>query len=755
MCAVTHIIRQDGTGDFSSIQPAITASSTGDTVLVWPGRYFENLTISSAITLASLYLMTNDIAYSHTTIIDGNQAGTTLMVQSSGPDTCRITGFTITNGYNHSGQTRGVGGLEVAGGNLILWKCIVENNYGDLAGGICPWNSSTVILKGTTIRYNRGGIGGIALFDCGLFFDPNDLCNLYLNYGLTCDLKKTSFSSQTPLEVFADTLTVLDPLSSNGYFFDSVDLYNTPLFDVIIHANHGKIIPVHSDLYVAPDGNDANSGLNPGEPLQRLCYAMTIVASDSLQHHTIHLADGTYSTQANGQHFPLGIKNWVNIEGQSMENTIIDCGNAFSTFVVINSSFRLGFYIKNLQFVRNHLPSVGAIEMLSIGFGQATAGDSLLIENILMQNCITNSSLIWVTRMRGSDEGYPYSPLIHLKNIYLLNNVAGTAMYLHKSNVIAENIVISNHVQLEEGYEIRAMPIQWYGGGKFILMNSLITDNIDHCTDFQNQAAGIGISNDYYDNLPLNVEIINCTIGNNHSDSFGGGGISLLHGPMTVNMHNTIVYGNAPYDVVAIDNQQVMGDSIQINFNHCLVDAGSVLTGSEVSVNYDDATIDLNPLWCTDGDLPYYLQQGSPCIDTGTMGLPDSLLALIPETDLLGNPRVYGAGIDMGCYEWFPTNVIDAISPTSRLALSAYPNPFNPTTTISFYLPIDGHVNLSVFNIMGQHIATLINEPRLQGVHKTAWNGTDKDGRAVSSGVYFYRLKVGNEAVTRKMLLLK
>ena len=755
LIAITHIVRQDGTGDFSSIQPAIYASSMGDTVLVSPGRYYENLTVPSAITLASHYLLTNDIAYSYTTIIDGNHAGTTVFVQNTLPDTCRITGLTITNGYNHSDQSRGVGGLDVSGSNLILDNCIVENNYGDLVGGICPWNSSNVVLKGTTIRYNRGAIGGIALFNCNLVFDQNDLCNMYFNYGHTCDLKKTFSSNQTPLEVYADTLTVLNPLSSDGYFFDSVDLHNTPLHDIIIYANHGKIIPINADLYVAPDGNDANSGLTPEEPLQKLCYAMTIIDSDSLQHHTIYLADGTYSASANDQHFPLGLKNWVNIEGQSMDNTIINCGNAFSAFTNINSSKRLGFYIKNLQFVQNHLPSPGFIGPINIGFGQVAAGDSLLIENILMQNCTTNSSFIWVTRMRGEDVGYPFSPRIHLKNIHLLNNVASTAMYFHRANIVAENIEIRNHVQLQGGYEILAVPIQWYGDGNFTLINSLIADNINHCTDFQTQAAAIGISNDTYINRPLNVDIINCTIGNNHSDSFGGGGIALHDGPMTVNIYNTIIYGNTPYEVVAVGNQQVTGDSILLNFNHCLMNPSSVLTGNEITVNYDDATINQNPLWQIDGNFPYYLQQSSPCIDTGTMLIPDSLLTLLPAYDLIGNPRVYGSEIDMGCYEWRTTNSVDEITPTSKFTLSAYPNPFNPSTTITYFLPSVSHVKIEIFNITGQKIITLVDEPHQYGINKTAWNGMDRNRNAVSSGVYFYRLETSYGILTKKMVLIK
>ena len=79
-----------------------------------------------------------------------------------------------------------------------------------------------------------------------------------------------------------------------------------------------------------------------------------------------------------------------------------------------------------------------------------------------------------------------------------------------------------------------------------------------------------------------------------------------------------------------------------------------------------------------------------------------------------------------------------------------YPNPFNPTTEIRFDLPQEGHVTLEVFNLLGQMVATLIDEKRDAGEHSVSWNAGN-----VSSGVYFYRLKVGEFVETKKMMLLK
>ena len=83
------------------------------------------------------------------------------------------------------------------------------------------------------------------------------------------------------------------------------------------------------------------------------------------------------------------------------------------------------------------------------------------------------------------------------------------------------------------------------------------------------------------------------------------------------------------------------------------------------------------------------------------------------------------------------------------------PNPFNPTTTISFSIPKDDKVELKVYNIKGQLVKTLVKDHLEAGTHKAVWNGDNDTGKRVSSGVYLYRLESGGRAKVRKMLLLK
>jgi len=84
-----------------------------------------------------------------------------------------------------------------------------------------------------------------------------------------------------------------------------------------------------------------------------------------------------------------------------------------------------------------------------------------------------------------------------------------------------------------------------------------------------------------------------------------------------------------------------------------------------------------------------------------------------------------------------------------------YPNPFNPSTEICYDLPCNIDVNLSVYDIMGRHIVTLVREKQTAGQKTVRWNGKDKNTINAASGIYFYRLRAGEFSVTRKMLLVR
>ncbi len=102
--------------------------------------------------------------------------------------------------------------------------------------------------------------------------------------------------------------------------------------------------------------------------------------------------------------------------------------------------------------------------------------------------------------------------------------------------------------------------------------------------------------------------------------------------------------------------------------------------------------------------------------------------------------------------EFISTDVKDEseIIPGAYQLSQNFPNPFNPTTNIKFAIPNSGNVKLSVYNILGQEVAQLVNEFKEAGSHNVTWNASN-----LSSGIYIYRLESAGQIITKKMTLLK
>ena len=100
------------------------------------------------------------------------------------------------------------------------------------------------------------------------------------------------------------------------------------------------------------------------------------------------------------------------------------------------------------------------------------------------------------------------------------------------------------------------------------------------------------------------------------------------------------------------------------------------------------------------------------------------------------------------------TNYDQAIPAIFELGQN-YPNPFNPETKIEYQLAKDTQVEISIYNIRGEKVRTLLNENRKAGYHSIIWNGTDHRNRELPSGIYLYRIKTDGYCTTKKMLLIK
>ncbi len=107
---------------------------------------------------------------------------------------------------------------------------------------------------------------------------------------------------------------------------------------------------------------------------------------------------------------------------------------------------------------------------------------------------------------------------------------------------------------------------------------------------------------------------------------------------------------------------------------------------------------------------------------------------------------------------WFgilSSDVVTSSLPTEFSLAKNYPNPFNPTTTISFEIPSESDVTIGVYNMLGQKVVDLVNDSFAPGVYAVQWNGVDSNGKPVGSGLYIYQMNAGQYSAASKMLYLK
>ncbi len=100
------------------------------------------------------------------------------------------------------------------------------------------------------------------------------------------------------------------------------------------------------------------------------------------------------------------------------------------------------------------------------------------------------------------------------------------------------------------------------------------------------------------------------------------------------------------------------------------------------------------------------------------------------------------------------TGAVTGVPSTQKFAVSNYPNPFNPTTRIDYSIKAPGHLTLKVFNVRGELVRTLVDS-RVESSNFVMWDGTSDAGASVSSGVYFYEARMGNDVKVSKMALVK
>ena len=121
-----------------------------------------------------------------------------------------------------------------------------------------------------------------------------------------------------------------------------------------------------------------------------------------------------------------------------------------------------------------------------------------------------------------------------------------------------------------------------------------------------------------------------------------------------------------------------------------------------------------------------------------------------------GRTYIYQIGaLDKEGSEWKSPTISVSLPPKPLTLYQNFPNPFNPQTNISFFLPEPQHVMLTIYDIQGRKVRALVDKTRDAGNNKLVWDGKNDLGNTVGSGVYYYRLLAGKKIITKKLVVVR
>ncbi|MCF7794568.1 MAG: hypothetical protein K9N09_11310 [Candidatus Cloacimonetes bacterium] len=783
--SATWHIKLDGTGDFTSIQEGINVSVNADTVLVYPGTYYENINFSGKnLTIASLELITGDDQYITHTIIDGQQLDSVVRLHSN-EDNCVLRGFTISNGKGHFSLPNLGGGIAIFGDSndlieLNIVNCIIENNFGSNSGGIqCV--EANLFLSGTIIRNNYaiavgGGINIVGYST--VTFDPVNRCSIYDNIACTGADIYIADSCVPNIDVYLDTFTVSEPSRYfAGSYFEEIQMS----FSI---QNHTLEL-VDQDLYVSPYGDDNNSGLTPDDPMKTILLAVRKMRSDQFNPKVVHLAPGIYSQSLNNQLYPIGSKSFVSIDGAGKNETILDGDDQFckfmflgchiSDFDISNMTFQnanhdtgvvsftkiFNVNFRNIGFRNNYIYDVGTmvdsgqshnIQYINVSFennvsdkfnaGLYVAGS----ENIKISNCSFTNNEIVSSMVNSSALNLSFYGYAIIENSFFQGNYSEN---ISPNQSGARTVSVYRHNTWD---------------GDIYITNSLFCDNFAS----GNTADQVLVTRSEVGSSTL---ISNCIFTNNQNSSIGNSATFVPMGNISI---SNSIFNNSSTNEIILGDRTQWGYIDTLSIQYCNIDGGQnaiVNQNNANIVNWLEGNIDEYPQFLLSGNDPYQLSEFSPCIDAGT---PDTTGLFLPPFDLLHHERIWDgdnngeAIIDMGCYEFGADSVgvTNNQLPMTSSQMTNYPNPFNPTTTIYFETTnLHELPRIEIYNLKGQKVKTLPvilsdSKNRIEGSgtimsYSVVWNGTDQNNKPVSSGIYFALLKAGNVEASTKMLLLK
>lgn len=503
----------------------------------------------------------------------------------------------------------------------------------------------------------------------------------------------------------------------------------------------GITISVHSQstYYVSNSGSNSNNGLSINSAFETLQHAADIVSAGD----SVLVVSGNYS----GFDIRTGGNSAQPIVFKALSNdVIIDTRNPVTTD---------GINIENADYVEVHGFNV---------INQPRAGIRIVVSDFIkIKHNTCSNNYRW-----GIFTGFTDDILIEGNSCSYSEDEHG----IYVSNSSDRPTIINNHSFNNNGCGIH-MNGDLSMGDDGIINNAIVAGNIIHDN-------GVGGGSAINMDCVQDSKIYNNLLYNNHATGIAMYQIDGAEGSKNNKIfNNTIIHpsngrwailvvnastGNTIYNNILINKHSFRG-SICLdeeskpgfisdynlvvnrlsdddgNSNMSLTSWQAMGYDTHSQIVQDENIIFVNPL-----NSDYHLLQTSQPTNIGT-----SMVSSVVNVDLEGVTRPQGSGYDIGAYEFTSTTFVDEEYAVNDFKLyQNYPNPFNPSTSIQYAIGDRQFVQLKVYDILGNEVATLVSEYKSAGKYDVKFNAEE-----LSTGIYFYQLKVGDYTATKKMLLMK
>ncbi len=494
-----------------------------------------------------------------------------------------------------------------------------------------------------------------------------------------------------------------------------------------------------TNYYISESGSNSNNGLTPPTAFATLQYAADMVSAGD----SVLVLEGNYvgfDIRENGtQNSPITFKaietnvviderNSVTPDGINIENASWIVIDGFEILDQPRAGIRVA--VSDFITIKNNYCHNNYRWGIFTGFT-----DDITIEN---NTCSFSEDEHGIYVSNSSDR-----PII--RNNHSFNN-NGCGIHMNGDISMGGDGIISNAVV--EGNIIHD---NGYGGGSAINMDGVQDSEIFNNLIYNNHATGIAMYQIDGGDASKNNKVFNNTI---IQPSDGRWNILVTDGSTGNALYNNILISHHSFrGSISIDAASITGfiSDYNILVNRLSNDDGnSNMTLSQwQSLGYDLHSMIADPesqIFVDYSNNNYHLLQNAQAVNTGTnLVLP----TVFEDLDNISRPQ--GSGFDIGCYEYNNLTVVEEENLVSDFILyQNYPNPFNPSTTMSFVIGHSSFVVLKIYDVLGNEVATLVDEFKPEGKYEVGF-----DGSGLSSGIYFYQLLTESFVQTGKMIFMK